>query len=75
MNWPIVIIVGVVLVVFFLLKRLSFVSAEVARKHLTAGALVIDVRSPDEFRSGHVPNAVNIPLGELRESLPQRVKD
>jgi len=24
---------------------------------------------------GHVPNAVNIPLGELRESLPRRVKD
>lgn len=39
------------------------------------GALVIDVRSPEEFRSGHVPNVVNIPLGELRESLPRRVKD
>ena len=75
MNWPIVIIVGVVLVVFFVLKRLSFVSAEVARKHLASGALVIDVRSPEEFRSGHVPSAINIPLGELGESLPQRVPD
>lgn len=59
----------------FALKRMSFVSAEVARKHLAGGALVIDVRSPEEFRSGHVANAVNIPLGELRESLPRRVKD
>ena len=48
---------------------------EVARKHLAAGALVIDVRSPEEFRSGHVPGAINIPLGELRESLPGRVTD
>lgn len=75
MNWPIVIIVGVVLVTFFILKRLSFVSAEVARKHLAEGALVIDVRSPKEFRSGSVSNALNIPLGELRESLPRRVED
>jgi len=59
----------------FLLKRMSFVSAEVARQYLRQGALVIDVRSPEEFRSGHVTNAVNIPLGELGESLPRRVKD
>ena len=75
MNWSIAIIAGIVFVVFFAWKRLSFVSAEVARKQLAEGAVVIDVRSPEEFRSGHVPNAVNIPLGELRESLPRRVKD
>lgn len=59
----------------FALKRRSFVSADIARKHLTQGALVIDVRSTEEFRNGHVPGAVNIPLGELRESLPRRVQD
>jgi len=75
MNWPIVIIVGVALLAVFVLKRLSFVSAEVARKHLAAGALVIDVRTPEEFRSGHVVNAVNLPLDELRAKLPDRVKD
>ena len=75
MNWSIAIIAGIVFVAFFAWKRLSFVSAEVARKQLAEGAVVIDVRSPEEFRSGHVPNAVNIPLGELRESLPRRVKD
>jgi phage shock protein E len=75
MNWSIAIIAGIVFVAFFVWKRLSFVSAEVARKQLAEGAVVIDVRSPEEFRSGHVPNAVNIPLGELRESLPRRVKD
>jgi len=75
MNWSLLLIVGGVMGAVFLLKRRSFVSADVAREHLAAGALVIDVRSPEEFRSGHVPNAVNIPLDELGESLPRRVKN
>jgi phage shock protein E len=75
MNWTIAIIAVVVIATFFLLKRMSFVSEATARQHLAQGALVIDVRSAEEFHSGHVPNAVNISLGELRESLPRRVQD
>jgi len=75
MDWKIIIIVGAVVVAFFALKRMSFVSAEVAQKHLAAGALVIDVRSLDEFRGGHLTNAVNVPLGELQERVPQLAKD
>ena len=36
--------------------------------------LVIDVRQPDEYRSGHIAGAKLIPLGELRrqmKKLPQ----
>lgn len=29
------------------------------------GAVVVDVREPDEYHSGHVPGAHHIPLGEL----------
>lgn len=75
MDWTIAIVCGVALLALFALKRLSFVSADVARRHLADGALVIDVRSAEEFRSGKVAGAVNIPLEELRESLPHRVKD
>ena len=75
MDWTIALLAVAVIAAFFLLKRMSFVSAETARQHLANGALVIDVRSPGEFQSGHVPNAMNIPLGELRERLPQQVKD
>ena len=75
MNWTIAIVVGAILVAFFIVKRMSFVSEEAARKHLAQGALVIDVRSPEEFRGGHVPDAINLPLGQLRESLPRHVKD
>lgn len=36
-----------------------------------ASALVLDVRSRDEFASGRLPGAVNIPHTELRERLEQ----
>ena len=75
MNWTITLIAVAVLATFYLWKRMSFVSEATARQQLANGALVIDVRSPEEFQSGNVPKAINIPLGELRDSLPLRVKD
>ena len=30
---------------------------------------ILDVRSPDEFVSGHIPGAVNVPVHELSERL------
>lgn len=75
MNWTVLIIAIVVLGVFFGLKNMSFVSADVARKYLAAGALVIDVRTPQEFSSGHVPGAISIPLHELHTKLPSQVPD
>lgn len=32
---------------------------------------VIDVREPSEWRSGHIPGARNIPLGQLPERLAE----
>lgn len=34
-------------------------------------AVVIDVGEPQEFKTGHIPNAINIPLG----ALPERAKE
>ncbi|KAM9333827.1 thiosulfate:glutathione sulfurtransferase [Pholidichthys leucotaenia] len=30
---------------------------------------LFDVRNPDEYQEGHIPQAVNLPLGDLEESL------
>lgn len=38
-----------------------------------AGAVVLDVRNPDEYSAGHVPGAVLIPLPDLaarRDEIP-----
>ncbi len=75
MNWTVLIIAAVVVVAFLALKRMSLVSEKLAQQHLRAGALVIDVRSPDEFAGGHVPQAINIPLGQLSQGLPTHVSD
>ncbi|MBP1778601.1 MAG: cdr [candidate division NC10 bacterium] len=32
-------------------------------------ALVLDVREPEEFAAGHIPNAVNLPLSQLRSRI------
>lgn len=31
--------------------------------------LILDVRNPDEFKSGHIPNAINIPVDRLASKL------
>jgi phage shock protein E len=36
---------------------------------LKRGAQIVDVREPWEYRQGHLPGAVNIPLGELAEHV------
>ena len=40
-----------------------------------AGALLVDVRNPPELEGGMAPNAVNIPLPELKERFAELPKD
>jgi rhodanese-related sulfurtransferase len=37
--------------------------------------MLIDVRTAAEFSGGHLPRAINIPLAEIEELTPRRVKD
>ena len=38
----------------------------------TTGAVLVDVREADEFRSGHIPGAINAPLSVIdRVTLPK----
>jgi len=75
MDWHFFLMVGLMVVVLLGLKRLGLVSVETARTCLKQGALVVDVRSAEEFKARHLANTVNIPLGELQNSLPRRVSD
>lgn len=75
MKTLIIVIIVALLVAMLLLKTAGRVSVRDARGHLQNGALVIDVRSSSEFASGHLPNAVNFPLADIKTSLPLRVGD
>jgi rhodanese-related sulfurtransferase len=41
----------------------------------TKRPFVLDVRTPQEFSLGHLPNAVNIPVDELRGRLEEIPRD
>ena len=42
-------------------------STQEAMDYLASGAMLIDVRGPDEFSRGHLSNARNIPLDDLEQ--------
>ena len=50
---------------FLLFKQLGQISSARAHELVQGGAMLIDVRSPGEFSSGHLPGAVNVPLQEV----------
>lgn len=41
------------------------VDGPTARRLVDAGVKVVDVRTADEFRAGHVPGAINIPFDQI----------
>ena len=43
------------------------ITGEQAQKLIGEGALLVDVRDPDEFAHGHLPDAVNVPLDSVDE--------
>lgn len=45
------------------------------KEKIAAGATVLDVRTPEEFRTGAYPGAINIPLQQLQGRLSELSKD
>lgn len=39
------------------------------KKMIAEGAVVIDVRTPQEFEAGNVPNSINIPLNQVQHKV------
>jgi rhodanese-related sulfurtransferase len=75
MSWTPFLILAAIVAVVLLMKKAGQISAADAQAYLKNGALVIDVRSPGEFNSGHLAKAINIPLDEIETAVPKRVKD
>lgn len=71
MSWPVIAVVSVALVALLRIAVLKGgrVSSNVVKEKIAAGASIVDVRTPEEFRQGSYPGAVNIPLQVLRQRL------
>lgn len=42
---------------------------------IACGAVIVDVRTPGEFASGHIQGAVNIPLDQLEKRITELNKE
>lgn len=68
-----ILIIGVVVII--LLKRRGLIALEEARRLLSSGAVIVDVRSEQEFLGGRVDGAVNIPLDRVVEGVSAAYPD
>lgn len=72
MNWPIIIVAAlfVISMAYRLLVRKGVAFMSVHEVHGRLGARerlrLVDVRSPEEYRKGHLPGAINLPVGFLK---------
>ena len=44
------------------------INEEVARCRAMPGAVLLDVRAPEEYAQGHIPGSVNLPLAAVAEA-------
>lgn len=77
MSWfiPMMLVAVVATMFIVLVIRNSLVPEARARELLRRGALLVDVRSPDEFRQDSIPGATNIPWNTVRDRFPEFVAD
>lgn len=53
--------------------RQNKISAEQAKVEMDYGAIMIDVRTEEEYNEGHIPGSLNIPVDEIESRLPSEV--
>ncbi len=56
-------------------KTFRQVRVDQVRELVESGAYIVDVREEREFAQGHLKNAVNIPLSQLRQRMEEIPKD
>jgi phage shock protein E len=61
--------VALVLALLLLRSPKDRIDGAEARRLLEEGAVLLDVRTPAEFASGHIEGAINIPVQELEARL------
>jgi len=73
--WTLYAFAVVALIAFMVMRRSGQISQKQAANYVKSGALVVDVRSPRVFSTGHLSQAFNFPLEELEGLLPEKVRD
>ncbi len=53
----------------------SRINPEQAKQMIDSGAMIVDVREPDETKTGHVPGAVLMPVNSVYNRVNELPKD
>jgi phage shock protein E len=72
------VLAAVLVAAFIVVSRLrggGKVSSSVILEKIKAGAVIVDVRTPEEFRGGAYPGAKNIPVQELAARMAELPKE
>ncbi|WP_086349056.1 rhodanese-like domain-containing protein [Candidatus Enterococcus clewellii] len=56
----------------FLFNRIKAISGKQLESQLTERPIILDVREKSEFIGGHIPGAVNVPLGKVKNYKPKK---
>ncbi len=75
MTWLPFLAVLVLAIAYMAMKRSSQISSKDATDYLKSGAMVIDVRNANEFDSGHLMQASNIPLDRIEMTVLSVLRD
>jgi phage shock protein E len=74
-SWVAFIILMLLALAYMYMKRSGQISSKEAVEYLRNGAMLIDVRSVNEFESGHILQAHNMPLDRIDLLVPTAVRD
>ena len=58
----------------FNFSRTADINAGIAEYETTSGAVLLDVRTAEEYRDGHIDGSVNLPLDRI-SSIENSIKD
>jgi len=73
-NWPLI-VSAVLFGAWIVMTRMGKLAPAEAKRLVSEGAQLVDVRSPSEFSSGHIQNAKNIPVGDIDRRAKELSKD
>lgn len=59
---------------FFDMFKLKDINGELEKAKSINGSIILDVRTISEYKDGHIPNSINIPVENI-ESVASKYKD